>query len=67
MAADPASYKAAMAELDTLLQRLEAADVDLDELAGSVERAAELLAFCRAKLDATTTRVNEVLTRTREP
>jgi exodeoxyribonuclease VII small subunit len=55
-----------MEELDRLLQRLEAADLDLDELAAAVERAAELLTFCRAKLDATTERVNQVLSRTRE-
>lgn len=53
-------YQAASQELEQILQDLEAGDIDLDVLTEKVERAAVLLATCRAKLAATETRVKKI-------
>ena len=59
---DPADgYAAALAELQTILNALEASDVDVDALAAHVDRAAELLRFCRERLVAAETQVTEIV------
>ncbi len=47
----PASYEAALEELEQLLQRLEASNTPLDQLLASYQRGNELLRFCRQRLD----------------
>ena len=48
----PASYEAALEELETLVARLEAGQLPLDQLLTGYQRGAELLKFCRSKLEA---------------
>lgn len=48
----PATYEAALAELEQLVSSMEDAALPLDSLLQSYKRAAELLAFCRGKLAA---------------
>ena len=48
----PATYEAALNELETLLENLESGQLPLDALLGSYQRGAQLLAFCRSKLEA---------------
>jgi len=48
---EPTGYAAALAELEEILASLEQPDVDVDVLASRVERAAQLIAFCRARVD----------------
>lgn len=51
--ADPApSYEAALEELEQLVAQLDAGQLPLDQLLTRYQRGAELLAFCRARLDA---------------
>ena len=59
--APPDGYAAAMAELQKILDALEAPDVDVDALASHVDRAAELLRFCRERLVAAETQVTEIV------
>jgi exodeoxyribonuclease VII small subunit len=47
---EPASYEIALAELDKLVQQMEAGQLPLDELLTAHKRSADLLAFCRARL-----------------
>lgn len=54
-------YAAALAELQKILDALEAPDVDVDALATHVDRAAELLRFCRERLVAAETQVTEIV------
>ena len=54
-------YAAALAELQMILDALEAPDVDVDALAGHVDRAAELLRFCRERLMAAETQVTQIV------
>ncbi len=46
----PASYEQALAELDRLVQQMEGGQMPLDELLDGYRRGAELLGFCRGKL-----------------
>ncbi len=48
----PATYEAAMQELESLVLRLDAGQLPLDELLGQYQRGADLLAYCRSRLDA---------------
>ncbi len=48
--AEDLPFSAALAELEAILGRIEAEEVDLDQLATELARAAELLAVCRAKI-----------------
>lgn len=47
-----ASYEAALAELEQLVSELDAGQLPLDHLLTRYQRGAELLAFCRKRLDA---------------
>ena len=48
----PATYEAALQELEQLVGRLESGDMPLDQLLTGYQRGAELLKFCRDKLEA---------------
>lgn len=49
---EPASYELATAELDRLVQQMEAGQMPLDQLLDGYRRGAELIAYCRARLQA---------------
>jgi exodeoxyribonuclease VII small subunit len=51
-AAVPASYEDALTELDALVASMEAGQLPLDRMLESYRRGAELLAYCRARLEA---------------
>jgi exodeoxyribonuclease VII small subunit len=51
-AATPVSYEEALGELDRLVIAMEAGQLPLDHLLESYKRGAELLAFCRSRLEA---------------
>jgi exodeoxyribonuclease VII small subunit len=48
----PASYEAALAELEQLVGRIESGQLPLEELLTGYQRGALLLQFCRDKLQA---------------
>lgn len=58
---DGMTYGAALEELEELLDELEGADIDVDRLAEQVARGAELVRFCRARLDVVSADVDEVV------
>jgi exodeoxyribonuclease VII small subunit len=47
----PATYEAALLELEQLVARIEAGDMPLEQLLSQYQRGAELLAFCRDRLE----------------
>ena len=48
----PATYEAALQELESLISGLESGQLPLDQLLTGYQRGAQLLAFCKVKLDA---------------
>jgi exodeoxyribonuclease VII small subunit len=51
-AAVPETYEAALAELEGLVAAMEAGQMPLDGLLDAYKRGAELLTFCRGRLEA---------------
>ena len=49
---EPATYELALAELDRLVQQMEGGQLPLDQLLDGYRRGAELLSFCRSRLQA---------------
>jgi exodeoxyribonuclease VII small subunit len=47
---EPESYERALAELDALVQQMEGGQMPLDQLLAAYRRGAELLGFCRLRL-----------------
>ena len=47
---EPATYEQALAELDRLVAQMESGQLPLDELLDGYRRGAELLNFCRTRL-----------------
>jgi len=47
---EPATYEQALAELDRLVVQMESGQLPLDELLDGYRRGAELLSFCRERL-----------------
>ncbi len=48
----PATYEAALGELEQLVGQLESGSMPLDQLLSGYQRGAQLLQFCRDKLQA---------------
>ncbi|GMV46378.1 MAG: hypothetical protein AMXMBFR66_17760 [Pseudomonadota bacterium] len=51
-ASEPASFEQALSELDRLVERMEGGQMPLDQLLDGYRRGAELLAFCRVRLQS---------------
>ncbi|HEX6147231.1 MAG TPA: exodeoxyribonuclease VII small subunit [Acidimicrobiia bacterium] len=56
------TYRQALDELRAIHGRLRDDEVDIDTLLDDVKRAADLLAFCRERLNSVGERLEEVLT-----
>lgn len=50
--ATPVNFETALAELEQLVAQLESGDMPLEQLLGGYQRGAELLKFCRDRLEA---------------
>lgn len=55
------TYEEAYNELQDIIQHMEHGSIGVDELSVKVKRAAELIAFCKKKLNDTELDVAEVL------
>ena len=53
----PATYEAALLELEGLAAGLESGQLPLDQLLSGYQRGAQLLAFCKGKLEAVETQI----------
>jgi exodeoxyribonuclease VII small subunit len=60
------SFNDAVGEVESIVARLENEDIDIDELAGEVQRAIELVTACRARLERTSEEVRDMVARLQE-
>ena len=54
------NYKMAMAEIESIVSKLEDNKLDIDELGEKVKRVSQLIAFCKAKLHETEEEVENI-------
>jgi len=55
------SYKSALAEIETIIEKIESDEPDIDELSELVTKAAKLIKQCKAKLKGTEKNLNDTL------
>ncbi|MGS4345817.1 exodeoxyribonuclease VII small subunit [Myroides odoratus] len=55
------TYEAAAAELNQILTALKNEEVTVDELAEKVERASQLILFCKKKLTTTEEKIEKII------
>lgn len=60
-AGDAAGYADAVDELETILDELDDENIDIDVLGTKVERAAELIQFCRGRIHDAEMKVTEIV------
>jgi exodeoxyribonuclease VII small subunit len=53
----PATYEAALQELEGLVASLESGQLPLDQLLTGYQRGAQLLSFCKGRLEAVETQI----------
>lgn len=61
MAKKELTYKSAMEELETIVAQLEEDEVDVDKLASMIQRASELIQFCKSRLIKSQQEVDKAL------
>jgi exodeoxyribonuclease VII small subunit len=55
------TFRQAMAELEDILQRIEGEEIDIDQLAQELRRAAQLLDLCRGKIRKAEVEVTQIV------
>ena len=60
-AGEPLSFRAAMDELEGILERIEGEEIDIDRLAEELRRAAVLLDLCRGKIRKAEVEVTQIV------
>jgi exodeoxyribonuclease VII small subunit len=55
------TYKDAVAEIETILDKLENEELDVDDLAEKVKRVSHLLKFCKDKLNGTEKEIQNII------
>ena len=61
MTKEKISYSEAVAEIESILQKIEEGKLDVDELTQKVKRVTDLLKICRDKLHNTEKQIGEIL------
>lgn len=63
----PLSFREAMDELEGILERIEGEEIDIDQLATELRRAAQLLDVCRGKIRKAEVEVTQIVQSLEEP
>ena len=61
MAEEPRTFQAAMEELEVILHKLDSEEVNIDSLTIDLERASELIEWCRSRLETTRVDVERIV------
>jgi exodeoxyribonuclease VII small subunit len=61
MAKQELTYNKAFAELEKIVSSIESEEIEIDNLAKQVKRAAELLAFCKEKLHNSEIEISNIM------
>ncbi len=61
MATEKLTYEAALKQLNAIVQQLERKEIKIDDLSTTVEKAKELVDFCREKLDKTEEDIKKII------
>lgn len=67
MAKTNPGYDDAVREIESTLEKIEAGDLGVDELAEKVKRVTELLKICRDRLHKTEEQISKILDPPQEP
>lgn len=62
MAKKTLTYAEAMAEIDSIITKIESDELDIDNMTMNIKRVSELIEFCKAKLRSTEDEVQKILT-----
>ncbi len=55
------SYEQSMKELESIMQKLEREEIDIDQLSENVKKASEIIVQCREKLRKTESEVESII------
>jgi exodeoxyribonuclease VII small subunit len=61
MTKEKISYSEALAEIESILLKIEEGKLDVDELADKVNRVTDLLKICRSRLRSTEEQIDKIL------
>ena len=61
MAEEPRTFQAAMEELEVILHTLDSEEVNIDSLTIDLQRASELIEWCRSRLETTRVDVERIV------
>ena len=61
MAKQQINYSEAIAEIESILELIEAGELDVDELTGKVKRVSHLIQICKAKLHEADEDIKKIL------
>jgi len=56
------TFQAAMEELELILRKLDSEEVNIDSLTVDLQRASELIEWCRSRLETTRVEVERIVT-----
>ncbi len=61
MATKKFSYEQSMKELESIMQKLEKEEIDIDQLSENVKKASEIIVKCRDKLRTTENEIESII------
>ena len=62
MAEEKVTFQAAIEELELILRKLDGEEVNIDSLTVDLQRASELIEWCRSRLETTKVEVERIVT-----
>ncbi len=61
MAKKEPTYRESIEEIETILEKIESGEIDIDDLTNEIKRAAKLLQSCKEKLFRTEQEIEDIM------